>query len=44
MAQGRADRRALSVICLGAVLIGIGFVYQKLIFARPQAPPQPPGA
>ena len=27
--------RALSVICLGAVLIGIGIVYQKLIFARP---------
>ena len=27
--------RALSVICLGAVLIGIGLVYQKLIFARP---------
>jgi len=26
--------RALSVICLGAVLIGIGLVYQKLIFAR----------
>ena len=25
--------RALSVICLGAVLIGIGLVYQKLIFA-----------
>ncbi len=31
--------RAFSVICLGAVLIGIGLVYQKLIFARPQAPP-----
>src|SRR5262245_33590611 len=27
--------RALSVICLGAVLIGIGIVYQKLVFARP---------
>ena len=26
--------RALSVICLGVVLIGIGLVYQKLIFAR----------
>lgn len=32
--------RAFSVICLGGVLIGIGLVYQKLIFARPQAPPQ----
>jgi len=32
--------RALSVICLGGVLIGIGLVYQKLIFARPQVPPQ----
>jgi len=31
--------RAFSVICLGVVLIGIGLVYQKLIFARPQAPP-----
>jgi len=29
---------ALSVICLGAVLLGIGRVYQKLIFARPRAP------
>jgi uncharacterized membrane protein len=27
--------RALSVICLGLVLIGIGLIYQKLIFARP---------
>jgi uncharacterized membrane protein len=36
--------RAFSVICLGAVLIGIGLVYQKLVFERPQAPPQPPGA
>jgi uncharacterized membrane protein len=27
--------RALSVIGLGAVLVGIGIVYQKLIFARP---------
>jgi len=27
--------RALSVICLGAVLVGIGIVYQKLVFARP---------
>lgn len=31
--------RAFSVICLGGVLIGIGLVYQKLIFAKPQAPP-----
>jgi uncharacterized membrane protein len=30
--------RAFSVICLGAVLIGIGLVYQKLVFARPQPP------
>jgi uncharacterized membrane protein len=27
--------RALSFLCLGAVLIGIGLVYQKLVFARP---------
>ena len=30
--------RAFSVICLGAALIGIGLVYQKLVFARPQPP------
>jgi uncharacterized membrane protein len=36
--------RAFSVICLGAVLIGIGLVYQKLIFARPQQAPPPPGS
>jgi uncharacterized membrane protein len=29
--------RALSFICLGAVLIGIGYVYQRVIFARPAA-------
>jgi uncharacterized membrane protein len=33
--------RAFSVICLGAVLIGIGLVYQKLVFARPPARPEP---
>jgi uncharacterized membrane protein len=27
--------RALSFITLGAVLIGIGLAYQKLVFARP---------
>ncbi len=32
--------RAASFICLGAVLIGIGLVYQKIIFAKPaQAEP-----
>lgn len=30
--------RALSFICLGAVLIGIGLAYQRLIFARPAKP------
>lgn len=28
--------RALSFICLGLVLIGIGYAYQKLVFARPK--------
>jgi uncharacterized membrane protein len=28
----------LSVICLGAVLIGIGLIYQKLVFRRPAVP------
>ena len=32
--------RALSVICLGAVLIGIGLAYQKLVFARPSGTPR----
>jgi uncharacterized membrane protein len=40
--------RALSVICLGAVLIGIGLVYQRFVFARPQPPSAtaavPPGS
>jgi uncharacterized membrane protein len=31
--------RALSVICLGVVLIGIGLAYQKLVFAHPPAVP-----
>jgi uncharacterized membrane protein len=30
--------RALSLICLGLVLVGIGRVYQKLLFARPPQP------
>ncbi|MEQ1652219.1 MAG: DUF2339 domain-containing protein [Hyphomicrobium sp.] len=30
--------RALSFICLGAVLIGIGLVYQKIVFAPPIRP------
>lgn len=34
--------RAVSFIGLGLVLIGIGLVYQKIVFARPQsAPPAP---
>jgi uncharacterized membrane protein len=33
--------RAFSVICLGVVLIGIGLVYQKFVFARPQASSEP---
>ena len=31
--------RAFSVICLGAVLISVGLIYQKLVFARPRPPP-----
>jgi uncharacterized membrane protein len=33
--------RALSFISLGLVLIGIGLVYQKLIFAKPKMPSVP---
>ena len=32
--------RALSFICLGLVLVAIGWLYQKILFRR-QAPPQP---
>ena len=32
--------RALSVICLGVALIGIGLAYQKLIFVRPTPSPR----
>jgi uncharacterized membrane protein len=32
--------RALSFICLGLVLIGIGLAYQRLLFSKPR--PQPP--
>jgi uncharacterized membrane protein len=34
--------RALSFISLGVVLIGIGLAYQKLVFAKPAAPPPAP--
>jgi uncharacterized membrane protein len=33
--------RAFSMIALGLVLIGIGLVYQKLVFAHPQQAPPP---
>jgi uncharacterized membrane protein len=34
--------RALSFIGLGAVLIGIGLVYQRLLFGRRSDSPPPP--
>lgn len=33
--------RALSFLCLGGVLIGIGLVYQRLVFGGPAAAPRP---
>jgi uncharacterized membrane protein len=36
--------RALSFISLGLVLIGIGLVYQRVLFARPASEPAPGGA
>jgi uncharacterized membrane protein len=36
--------RAASFLCLGAVLIGIGLVYQKYVFAKPLAPAAPSGS
>ena len=34
--------RALSFLCLGAVLIGIGLVYQRIVFANPNPDPGRP--
>ena len=36
--------KALSFICLGLVLMGIGWLYQRLLFPprRPDAPPPQP--
>jgi uncharacterized membrane protein len=34
--------RALSFIVLGLVLIGIGLLYQRVVFARPAAPRRQP--
>ncbi len=31
--------RALSFMCLGLVLVGIGWLYQRILFKRPAAPP-----
>jgi uncharacterized membrane protein len=36
--------RALSFLGLGAVLIGIGWFYQRLLFPRAALPPEPPAA
>jgi uncharacterized membrane protein len=33
--------RALSFICLGLVLLPIGWLYQRILFRRPALPPQP---
>jgi uncharacterized membrane protein len=35
--------RAFSFIGLGLALIGVGVVYQRLLFPKPPAPPAPPG-
>ena len=34
--------RALSFICLGLVLVGIGWLYQRVLFRRRMAPPPVP--
>jgi uncharacterized membrane protein len=36
--------RALSFICLGLVLVGIGWLYQRILFRRRTAPPAVPAA
>ena len=34
--------RALSLICLGVVLMAIAWLYQKILFRRQPAPPAAP--
>ncbi len=34
--------RALSFMCLGVVLVAIGWLYQRILFRRQAAPPSPP--
>jgi uncharacterized membrane protein len=36
--------RALSFMCLGLVLVAIGWLYQRILFRRQAAPPPPDGA
>ncbi len=36
--------RALSFMCLGLVLVAIGWLYQRILFRRQTPPPLPPGA
>jgi uncharacterized membrane protein len=33
--------RALSFMCLGLVLVAIGWLYQRILFRRPVLPPVP---
>jgi uncharacterized membrane protein len=35
--------RALSFMCLGLVLVAIGWLYQRILFSRRAPPPVPPG-
>ena len=35
--------RALSFMCLGLVLVAIGWLYQRILFSRRASPPLPPG-
>ena len=44
MSQLTGIYRALSFMCLGVVLVAIGWLYQRILFRRQAAPPAPNAA
>jgi uncharacterized membrane protein len=44
MSQLTGIYRALSFMCLGVVLVAIGWLYQRILFRRQALPPAPAAA
>jgi len=44
MSQLTGFYRALSFMCLGVVLVAIGWLYQRILFRRPASPAAPAAA